>query len=367
MNRNIPKIAAILSLSVSITLFGQPVLAKTSFTPLKQGMKHARVAEVEKMLNALDFDQNLKVDKVYNKYTASNVKKFQKKYKLKQTGIVDKKTYDKLKQVYGQKMKKKPSTPAKPDSTPTPVKPTKQPADQSATLKLGSSGEKVRNLQEMLKYLEFPININGKYDEATQFAVMLFQNRYKTGPSTGVADPKTYQAIVDAYEAAKKKTQPQPAPNPQPAPQPKPQPQPAPNPQPQPAPVPADLTAEEKQMVQLVNQERQKQGLPALQVDMKLQGVARAKAQDMVTNGYFSHTSPTYGSPFEMMRAFGVSYRTAAENIGQHWSVTGAHQMFMNSAGHRANIMNASYTHVAIGIVQGGPSGKVFVQMFIQK
>lgn len=131
--------------------------------------------------------------------------------------------------------------------------------------------------------------------------------------------------------------------------------------------LPASLTADEKQMVQLINQERQKAGLQPLQVDMRLVKVARAKAKDMIDRGYFSHTSPTYGSPFDMMRSFGVTdWQAAAENIAQNPSVTGAHQSFMNSPGHRNNIMNPSFNKVGVGILDGGPYGKTFVQMFIQ-
>lgn len=133
------------------------------------------------------------------------------------------------------------------------------------------------------------------------------------------------------------------------------------------APAPAGLTADEQRMVELVNQERQKAGLAPLAVDMDLVKVARIKAQDMIQNGYFSHTSPTYGSPFDMMRSFGITnWRAAAENIAQNPSVDGAHNSFMNSTGHRNNILNPAFNKVGIGIVDGGPYGKTFVQLFIQ-
>jgi uncharacterized YkwD family protein len=133
------------------------------------------------------------------------------------------------------------------------------------------------------------------------------------------------------------------------------------------APAPAGLTADEQLMVQLVNQERQNAGLQPLEVDMALVKVARVKAQDMIDRGYFSHTSPTYGSPFDMMRSFGITdWRAAAENIAQNPSVTGAHESFMNSPGHRNNIMNPAFNKVGIGILDGGPYGKTFVQLFTQ-
>ena len=82
----------------------------------------------------------------------------------------------------------------------------------------------------------------------------------------------------------------------------------------------------------------------------------------MHDNKYFSHTSPTYGSPFDMMKKFGIQYRSAAENIARTSSVESAHNGFMNSEGHRNNIMNPRFTHIGIGIYNG-----YYTQMFIQK
>ncbi|MBC7325857.1 MAG: hypothetical protein H5T99_11185, partial [Moorella sp. (in: Bacteria)] len=110
--------------------------------------------------------------------------------------------------------------------------------------------------------------------------------------------------------------QPQPKPQAEAKTRPLPQPDPQLQPGRQPAPEPAGgLTADERHMVELVNQERARHGLSPLKVNMELVKVARLKAQDMVRNGYFSHTSPTYGSPFAMLRQFGITYRTAGENL----------------------------------------------------
>lgn len=125
------------------------------------------------------------------------------------------------------------------------------------------------------------------------------------------------------------------------------------------------LTAAEQQMVDLVNSERTKNGLKPLQVDMELTKLARMKSQDMINLGYFDHTSPTYGSPFDMMKTYGVTYRTAGENIAGNQSVQAAHTALMNSAGHRANILNSNFTHIGIGIVKGGQYGMMFTQMFV--
>lgn len=125
------------------------------------------------------------------------------------------------------------------------------------------------------------------------------------------------------------------------------------------------LSAEESKMVNLVNQERTKQGVKPLGVNMVLVGLARKKSQDMVANNYFSHTSPTYGSPFDMMKSVGVTYRTAGENIAGAATTESAHQNLMNSPGHRANILNSAFNQVGIGIVPGSIYGNIFTQMFI--
>jgi uncharacterized YkwD family protein len=125
------------------------------------------------------------------------------------------------------------------------------------------------------------------------------------------------------------------------------------------------LTAEEQQMWQLVNMERTSRGLNALQIHPGLVKLARMKSQDMITHNYFSHQSPTYGSPFDMMRREGISYRFAGENLAGAPTVERAHTALMNSPGHRANILNPNFTHIGIGIIDGGMFGKMFTQMFI--
>jgi len=327
---------------------------------LKSGMKGPKVQEVEKMLDALHYDYRLKVDKLYTKDTVYNVKRFQKKAKLKQTGIVDKKTYDKLKKAYADS--KQPAANEKPDTN-------TKPADNSSALKLGSTGDAVRNLQQNLISLGYKVTATGKYDESTRYAVMLFQSRNKM-KLTGEADSKTLDAIKKQAkeQPSKPETQPDPVNPSTPVTPSKPdQPQNPGTGQGTEVPLPSGLTADEKEMVQLVNQERTSRGLKPYQVDMDLVKVARVKAQDMVSKGYFSHTSPTYGSPFQMMQTFGINFRAAAENIAQNRTVASAHTSFMNSSGHKANILNPSYEYVAIAVVDGGPYGKTFVQMFIQK
>lgn len=129
--------------------------------------------------------------------------------------------------------------------------------------------------------------------------------------------------------------------------------------------VNSSTAAYEAEVVRLVNVERAKQGLAPLIQDWQLSRVARYKSQDMRDLGYFSHTSPTYGSPFDMMRSFGISYRTAGENIAKGYqSPEAVVNGWMNSPGHRANILNSSYTHIGVGYVA---SGNYWTQMFISK
>ncbi|MFA7162908.1 MAG: CAP domain-containing protein [Eubacteriales bacterium] len=159
---------------------------------------------------------------------------------------------------------------------------------------------------------------------------------------------------------------PSPEPTKAPVPTQAPSPKPSQLPSPQPTGNPStayQLSSDEQRMVNLVNSERQKAGLAPLKVDLDLSRVARIKSQDMRDNNYFSHTSPTYGSPFDMMRSFGISYRTAGENIALHGSVESAHNGLMNSDGHRANILSPNFTHIGIGIVDG----RYYTQMFIGK
>ncbi len=129
----------------------------------------------------------------------------------------------------------------------------------------------------------------------------------------------------------------------------------------------SSLTADEKEVFDLINAKRTAARLSALKVDAELQNVARAKAEDMVKNNYFSHTSPTYGSPFDMMKSFGVSYKTAGENIAGNSSNTGAVNAWMNSEGHKANILNSSFNYTGVAVVKSSKYGKIFVQMFIGK
>ncbi|MBR3249519.1 MAG: SH3 domain-containing protein [Clostridia bacterium] len=129
----------------------------------------------------------------------------------------------------------------------------------------------------------------------------------------------------------------------------------------------SQMNADEQEVFNLINNQRTNNGLSALKNDSELQRVARIKAQDMVNNNYFSHQSPTYGSPFDMMKSFKISYNTAGENIAANSSNSGAVNAWMNSSGHRANILNSSFNYTGVGVVSSPKYGKMYVQMFIGK
>ena len=129
--------------------------------------------------------------------------------------------------------------------------------------------------------------------------------------------------------------------------------------------IESSVLSYEKEVVRLVNEIRVQNGLRELTYDWELSRVARYKSQDMKDNKYFSHTSPVYGTPFQMMKNFGITYRSAGENIarGQR-SPQAVVNAWMNSSGHRANILNASFTQIGVGYVA---DGNYWTQMFIGK
>ena len=119
----------------------------------------------------------------------------------------------------------------------------------------------------------------------------------------------------------------------------------------------------EEEVIRLVNGIRAQYGLNELKSNWELSRVARFKSQDMHDRRYFSHNSPTYGSPFDMMKSFGISYRSAGENIACGYKTPqSVVDGWMNSSGHRANILNSSYTQIGVGYVA---KGNYWTQMFI--
>jgi len=120
------------------------------------------------------------------------------------------------------------------------------------------------------------------------------------------------------------------------------------------------------QVLGLVNKERTSRGLAALKGDSALNKVAQLKAEDMAKNGYFSHTSPTYGSAFDMLKSHNIKYKTAGENIayGQKTAQT-VMNGWMNSSGHRANILKSSYTKLGVGYAVSSNGTPYWVQIFV--
>ena len=121
----------------------------------------------------------------------------------------------------------------------------------------------------------------------------------------------------------------------------------------------------EKQMFDLVNEERTAVGLRALTWDDRLLPVARQHSEEMFRLKYFAHQSPITGSPFDRLKAAGIAYSRAGENLAYAQSVSVAHRGLMQSAGHRENILRPEFTRIAIGVISAGPYGRMFTQMFI--
>ena len=120
----------------------------------------------------------------------------------------------------------------------------------------------------------------------------------------------------------------------------------------------------EKQMLDLVNQERVKAGLKPLAPDPELTEVARKHSADMFARGYFAHDTPEGVTPFDRMRAANVRFLTAGENLALAPTIPVAHTGLMNSPGHRANILRPEFGRVGIGVMDGGMRGLMVSQEF---
>ena len=229
------------------------------------------------------------------------------------------------------------------------------------------------NANSTVKFDCNAFNYNVLNNIASQYGIDLSQLNFSFGgftftwPSTG--GPSLKPAPTSEATPAPT-TEPTPAPTAAPTPEPTTaptaaptvEPTPAPTAAPTPVPTTAPTTAPDNtkqgsfqsQVVDLVNQERAKNGLAALETDSLLTKVATEKARDMDVNNYFDHNSPTYGSPFDMMRSFGVTYSYAGENIAMG-QPTPERVMsdWMNSPGHRANILNVHFGKIGVGYVNG--------------
>lgn len=120
-------------------------------------------------------------------------------------------------------------------------------------------------------------------------------------------------------------------------------------------------------VLSLINNARAENGLAPLSTLELLDSTAKVKAKDMVTNDYFSHNSPTYGSPFNMMKNAGITFKTAGENIAGNSSVEKAVNSWLLSDTHKENILSNAYNFVGIGVEKSDTYGYVIVVMFIGK
>lgn len=132
--------------------------------------------------------------------------------------------------------------------------------------------------------------------------------------------------------------------------------------------VSSDIKSLENEVIRLVNAQRAKAGRAALTGNNEISDVARMKSEDFIKNNYFSHNSPTYGSPFDMLRSFGISFNAAGENIasGQR-SAAETMQFWMNSSGHRDNILNSAYDQIGVGVARDSNGNLYWTQMFVGK
>lgn len=132
-------------------------------------------------------------------------------------------------------------------------------------------------------------------------------------------------------------------------------------------PAAAPLKSVEDEIIRLVNVERSRNGLPSLTANWQASRVARIKSQDMINNNYFSHTSPIYGSPFKMLESYGLRFSSAAENIayGQR-TAQEVMNSWMNSPGHRANILSRTVTQIGVGVAKKSNGTLYFTQLFLK-
>lgn len=182
-------------------------------------------------------------------------------------------------------------------------------------------------------------------------------------PEGAAPAPNLRTAPAPAAPAPEQEAAPGPAPTEKAAPAPTEEATPAP--EQKATPSGTEISAFESRVIDLTNEQRRKNGLQNLQPDTALSNVAQEKSNDMKAKNYFSHTSPTYGSPFDMIRDFGVTYQSAGENIamGQQ-SAEEVVNAWMNSEGHRKNILSPNFTHIGVGHTS---SGNYWTQMFIGK
>ena len=121
---------------------------------------------------------------------------------------------------------------------------------------------------------------------------------------------------------------------------------------------------QEQKLLNLLNEDRARNGLPPLALDPELSQLAKLKSRDMNSNHYVSHESPTFGNAVQMLDTFHYDYNSVGENIAHHATVEKAEAAFMSSDGHRRNILGSQWDKVGIGIAYD-ENGNVYVtQLF---
>lgn len=125
------------------------------------------------------------------------------------------------------------------------------------------------------------------------------------------------------------------------------------------------LSQDEQVFFNLINNKRIENNLPELELDETLLNIARLKGQDIAENKYFSHTSPKYGTIFEMLQNNNISYSKASENIARNINADSAINSLMNSPSHKNNILDSNFNYTGIAVVNSVDWGKIFVEIFV--
>ena len=126
-----------------------------------------------------------------------------------------------------------------------------------------------------------------------------------------------------------------------------------------------ELNKEEQEILEYINEYRAQNGLLKLKVLANLQEVANLKAQDIVQNSYFSHTSQNLGTPFEMLKNKKVNYKIAGENLAGSTTSKKAFEAWKQSELHNKNMLEEEFEYTGICVVDSPIYGKMFVQIFI--
>ena len=125
------------------------------------------------------------------------------------------------------------------------------------------------------------------------------------------------------------------------------------------------LTSDEKETLDIINETRKSYGLATLQIREDLQRVAKLKAEDIINNKYLSHTSPTYGTPHEMLEKNNIKFKMAGENLAVNQENEKAVKEWMNSSAHRSNILDPNYKFTGLCVLNSYEYGKIYVQLFL--